>query len=104
MDATCSHLDQIHDVEPSGPGCVECLASGGWWMHLRRCTTCGHIGCCDSSPSRNATKHAAETGHPIVQSYEPGEEWAWCYVDEAMLDEIPAFPGESPTEHYGPLI
>ena len=67
-------------IPPSGPGCVECLATGGWWFHLRRCASCGHIGCCDSSPSQHASHHAADVGHPIVQSYEPGEDWFWDYV------------------------
>ena len=86
MAVTCSHLDLIADVPPSGPGCVECMASGGRWVHLRRCTECGHIGCCDSSPNTHATKHSLATGHPIVQSYEPGEDWYWCYVDEAAFE------------------
>ncbi|MCF6734896.1 UBP-type zinc finger domain-containing protein, partial [Blastococcus sp. KM273129] len=62
------------EVPPSGTGCVECEADGGWWFHLRRCARCGHIGCCDSSPSRHARAHAAATGHPVVCSFEPGEE------------------------------
>jgi hypothetical protein len=71
---------------PSGSGCVECLASGGWWFHLRRCARCGHIGCCDSSPSQHARHHAAEVGHPVVQSYEPGEDWFWDYAMEEPVD------------------
>jgi hypothetical protein len=66
-------------VPPSGTGCVECDAAGGWWVHLRRCTQCGHIGCCDSSPSQHATAHAAATGHPVIRSFEPGEDWFWNY-------------------------
>ena len=70
-------------VPPSGPGCVECLAEpDGWWLHLRRCTACGHIGCCDSSPSQHATGHYEQTGHPLVRSYEPGEDWFWNYRTE----------------------
>ncbi|MFD9825972.1 UBP-type zinc finger domain-containing protein [Tsukamurella tyrosinosolvens] len=69
-------------VPPSGAGCVECDAAGGWWVHLRRCAKCGHIGCCDSSPSRHASAHARASGHPIVQSFEPGEAWFWDYVSE----------------------
>ena len=66
--------------KPSGDGCVECLASPkGWWFHLRRCAECGHIGCCDSSPSQHASKHAAATGHPIIASFEPGEDWFYDY-------------------------
>ena len=73
-------------VAPSGTGCVECLADGGWWVHLRRCAQCGHIGCCDSSPSQHATAHNAETGHPVIQSFEPGEGWFWSYVTEEIID------------------
>jgi len=68
-------------VAPSGNGCVECLASNGWWLHLRRCAQCGHIGCCDSSPSQHATKHF----HPIAASFEPGEAWFWNYETEQMI-------------------
>jgi len=68
-------------VAPSGTGCVECDAAGGWWVHLRRCAQCGHIGCCDASPHRHATAHANATGHPIIRSLEPGELWSWCYID-----------------------
>lgn len=73
-------------VPPSGPGCVECLASEGWWFHLRRCAQCGHIGCCDSSPSQHASQHARESGHPIVQSFEPDEGWFWDYVERDYAD------------------
>ena len=68
------------DVPPSGDGCAECLAAGGWWLHLRRCAQCGHVGCCDSSPERHASRHAREEGHPIAQSFEPGEDWFWDYA------------------------
>jgi hypothetical protein len=73
-------------VPPSGAGCVECDAVGGWWVHLRRCAQCGHIGCCDSSPEQHASKHAADSGHPIVQSFEPGENWFWDYTSEDYYD------------------
>jgi hypothetical protein len=75
---------------PVADGCVECLAIGARWVHLRRCASCGHIGCCDSSPNRHASKHATAVGHPLVQSFEPGEDWYWCYVDEvgAELPEL----------------
>jgi hypothetical protein len=66
-------------VGPSGTGCVECLAAQGWWVHLRRCAQCGHIGCCDSSPAQQATHHCEETGHPVVRTFEPGEDWFWDY-------------------------
>jgi hypothetical protein len=72
-----------HDIDPaaapSGTGCAECLATGGWWLHLRRCAKCGHIGCCDSSPSRHATGHFEATGHPVIASFEPGEDWFYDY-------------------------
>jgi hypothetical protein len=81
---------------PSGAGCVECLASDGWWFHLRRCADCGHVGCCDSSPSQHASRHAAETAHPIVQSYEPGEDWFWDYTTSEYLDG----PALTPPRHH----
>jgi uncharacterized UBP type Zn finger protein len=85
--AACSHLDQIAFVDPPGEiaGCAECLKTGGRWVHLRMCHTCGTIGCCDSSPGRHASRHAQQTGHPVARSVEPGEDWSWCYVDEVML-------------------
>jgi hypothetical protein len=70
-------------VPPSGTGCVECLAAGGWWLHLRRCAECGHIGCCDTSPSQHATAHYKESGHAVIQSFEPGEEWFYDYDTDA---------------------
>lgn len=82
----CAHLDQIRDVRPSANGCEDCLRIGAWWVHLRLCLTCGHVGCCDSSPNRHASKHARTTGHPLVQSLEPGEDWIWCYVDEVAFE------------------
>lgn len=87
----CTHLDQTGDVTPSGDGCEDCLASGGRWVHLRVCMTCGKVGCCDSSPNRHATAHHADSGHPIVQSYEPGEDWWWCYLDEVAF-RVPGAP------------
>ena len=83
----CTHLDMIQEVTPSAEGCEECLQTGDWWVHLRLCLTCGHVGCCDSSPNKHATKHAKATGHPIVESFEPGEDWQWCYVDEVFVRE-----------------
>ena len=88
MAVACSHLDEILDPPPRAEGCEECLAMGGHWLHLRRCMACGHIGCCDSSPNKHASKHARTIAHPIVQSFEPGEDWLWCYVDEVGF-EIP---------------
>ena len=87
MSAACTHTDQIELVELPAEiaGCEDCLAIGGRWLHLRMCTSCGKIGCCDSSPNKHATKHARETEHPVVRSAEPGEDWFWCYVDEVMV-------------------
>ena len=79
---TDPHLAAIRDVVPSAAGCEDCLRIGDSWVHLRLCLTCGHVGCCDSSPNRHARKHFRAIGHPIVQSFEPGEFWRWCYVDE----------------------
>jgi hypothetical protein len=73
-------------IPPSGTGCVECLADGTWWLHLRRCAACGHIGCCDSSPNQHATAHSAETGHPVIRSFEPGESWFWSYETNEFID------------------
>jgi len=86
MTGTCAHLDTITDVAASDDGCTDCLAIGGRWVHLRRCTECGHVGCCDSSPNTHATKHFHATGHPLVQSFEPGEDWFWCYVDDTFFE------------------
>ena len=85
------------DVPPSGTGCLECDADNGWWVHLRRCTQCGHIGCCDTSPSQHATKHAKATGHPIIRSFEPGESWFWDYGNDQMYESGPAL---APPEHH----
>ena len=83
---SCQHLDMIHEVTPSGTGCVECLAMGASWVHLRLCRTCGHVGCCDQSPGKHATKHFHATQHPIIEGYDPPEHWGWCYVDEVFFD------------------
>jgi hypothetical protein len=83
---TCTHLDQIVvDVPTDFEGCEECLKTGDHWVHLRVCRRCGVVACCDSSPNRHASKHAAASGHPIVSSLEPGEDWSWCYVDEVAF-------------------
>ncbi|WP_315097964.1 UBP-type zinc finger domain-containing protein [uncultured Cellulomonas sp.] len=73
-------------VPPSGTGCVECDATDGWWFHLRRCATCGHVGCCDTSPAQHATAHYRETGHPVVRTFEPGEDWFWSYPADDYVD------------------
>ena len=84
MSATCTHLDRIEitQLPENIAGCEDCLKIGSTWVHLRMCQTCGHIGCCDSSPNRHASAHARTDEHPIVRSAEPGETWSWCYVDE----------------------
>jgi uncharacterized UBP type Zn finger protein len=83
----CTHLDSVEIVEVPAeiPGCEECLKLGDRWVHLRMCTSCGKIGCCDSSPNRHASRHARDDGHPIVRSAEPGEDWSWCFVDEVAF-------------------
>ena len=82
----CTHTEMIRDVEPSTTeGCEDCLRDGGRWVHLRLCLSCGHVGCCDSSPNRHASRHAADAQHPLVQSFEKGEDWIWCYVDEVAM-------------------
>jgi hypothetical protein len=95
MAVQCSHLDAIEIVDPPShiEGCEECLKAGSWWVHLRMCQSCGHIGCCDSSPGRHATKHAVTTDHPIMRSVEPGEDWSWCVVDQVMFVVRPAAEG-----------
>ena len=86
MADTCTHLGTIGHVTPNTDGCEECLQMGAEWVHLRLCLTCGHVGCCDSSRYKHATKHFHRTTHPIVQSIEPGESWKWCYVDEVLIE------------------
>jgi uncharacterized UBP type Zn finger protein len=90
-DKACSHTDQIKvvAVRDNVTGCEDCLKIGGTWVHLRMCLTCGYVGCCNSSPNRHARKHWKSTGHPIIQSVEPGEDWVWCQVDETYLKELP---------------
>jgi hypothetical protein len=83
-------------VPPSGTGCVECDLDGGWWVHLRRCAQCGHVGCCDDSPSRHATAHATKAGHPVVQSFEPGETWFWNFQTGTLADG----PELAPPQHH----
>lgn len=87
MSQDCEHTSEvgINQLPESVDGCEDCLKTGGKWLHLRICLVCGHVGCCDSSPNRHATRHFEETGHPLIRSLEPGEEWSWCYVDEIGL-------------------
>ncbi|MEO6457002.1 MAG: ATP-binding protein [Chloroflexia bacterium] len=84
-EAQCSHLDTIHPIEPRTTGCEECMAAGNVWVHLRMCMTCGHVGCCDDSEHKHATGHFLETDHPLIHSFEPGEDWLWCYKDQILL-------------------
>jgi uncharacterized UBP type Zn finger protein len=82
----CSHLDTVADVAPGTPqGCEECLKMGSRWVHLRLCLACGHVGCCDSSPGRHATGHHEKSGHPVMRTFEPGEDWRWCFVDHVLV-------------------
>jgi hypothetical protein len=82
----CTHLDQVDiDAQPSADGCEDCLASGGRWRHLRMCRVCGHVGCCDSSPNKHASAHFASVGHPLMSSFEPAEDWWWCFADDASF-------------------
>jgi len=83
----CSHLDQVQITElpASVDGCEDCLRDGGKWLHLRICLTCGHVGCCDSSPGRHASRHAEAASHPLIRSLEPGEEWSYCFIDDAGM-------------------
>jgi hypothetical protein len=97
MALKCTHLDQIQDVTPGTAGCEECLQTGDRWLHLRLCRTCGHVGCCDQSKNRHATKHFKATAHPIIEGYDPPEGWGWCYVDEEF------FEFDAPTPHPGPI-
>lgn len=86
---TCVHLDQVADVEPSTTeGCEDCLRDGTRWVHLRECLSCGHVGCCDSSPGRHATAHYRGTQHPLMRSMEAGEDWGWCYPDQIVLAPV----------------
>ena len=85
----CEHVSEIKQVQPSADGCEDCLKIGGRWVHLRLCESCGHVGCCDSSPNTHATKHFRETGHPIVRSFEPGEDWGYCYADDMFYETLP---------------
>ena len=86
MTRPCTHRSQMLDVTPRTRGCEECLKIGSRWVHLRLCRSCGHVGCCDSSPNRHATRHFQATGHPVITSFEPGEHWSWCYVDQVEVE------------------
>jgi uncharacterized UBP type Zn finger protein len=88
MPESCQHLDQIKIKHTAKQGCEECLKMGDRWVHLRLCLSCGHVGCCDSSKNKHATKHFHASKHPLVRSIEPGEAWVWCYVDNEVVGEI----------------
>ena len=94
MTETSEFIDP--SVPPSGAGCVECDENGWWWVHLRRCAKCGHIGCCDDSLHTHATKHYEATGHAIIRSFEPGEEWFWDYA----TDDYASGPALAPPEAH----
>jgi len=96
MTQSCAHLDTVVDVTPSSDGCEDCLRINGRWVHLRLCMSCGHVGCCDNSPNRHATAHwHAHRDHPLIRSYEPGEDWWWCYADELFFELEGAPPAPS---------
>lgn len=96
MADRCTHVDTARAVTPSGNGCQDCLATGDSWVHLRLCMSCGHVGCCDSSPNRHATAHwRSHEDHPVVRSFEPGEDWWWCYADGLLFDVPSAGPAPS---------
>jgi len=83
----CNHIKNLKKVTPkTSEGCEECLKIGDEWVHLRLCLTCGHVGCCDSSKNKHATKHFKETSHPIIRSFEKGEKWMWCYIDKLFIE------------------
>ena len=90
MPAECSHLSQIKVTHTDKHVCEDCIVTGDEWLHLRMCLTCGHVGCCDSSPNQHATKHFRHTQHPLVRSAEPGETWTWCYLDQIEPGELEA--------------
>ena len=85
MPGKCKHLSEVRKVTPNSQGCEDCLKTGESWVHLRMCMSCGHVGCCDSSKNKHATKHFNATSHPVMKSLQPGEQWGWCYVDEIYL-------------------
>lgn len=85
-EAACEHVARAGNPAPRTPqGCEECLAAGDSWVHLRLCLECGHVGCCDSSKNKHASRHYHATHHPVVRSFQPGEDWRWCFVDELFV-------------------
>jgi uncharacterized UBP type Zn finger protein len=102
MTNPCPHLtpEHVHAVQPSALGCEDCLKTGDTWVHLRICSECGHVGCCDNSKNKHATRHFHTSQHPIIQSFEPEEEWGWCYPDQIYFDSLGPAPNQS-GRHYG---
>ena len=90
MAQECTHLDSIKVTQTDIHVCEDCIKTGDTWVHLRMCLTCGHVGCCDSSPNKHASKHANQSDHPLIRSIEPGEHWVWCYVDQIVPGELEA--------------
>jgi hypothetical protein len=85
MPVTCTHLDEIRDVGRGLNVCPQCVEIGSTWVHLRQCLSCGQTGCCSDSPNTHASKHADATGHPVMRSLEPDEDWMWCFPDEQQF-------------------
>ena len=85
----CEHVAHLTPVDPVSEGCEDCIRIGSGWVHLRTCEICGHVGCCDNSPNRHATKHYRATSHPVIKSKEPGEDWGYCYVDDKFYERLP---------------
>lgn len=100
MSYQCTHVSTIRDVRPRTKGCEECLEIGQEWFHLRLCRECGHVGCCDQSIGKHATKHFHETKHPIMEGYDPPEGWGWCYVDKIMIELPDQTPQVGPIPRY----
>jgi uncharacterized UBP type Zn finger protein len=100
MADQCTHLDAVRTVVPGTLGCQECLETGDWWVHLRLCRSCGHVGCCDDSPNRHASAHFHERGHPIIEGYDPPEGWGWCYVDEQEVELPDQTPQNGPIPRF----
>lgn len=98
MEAECEHVDLIQEVTPHADGCEDCLKTGDTWVHLRLCMICGHVGCCDYSKNKHATKHFQSTNHPVMKSFEPGEDWGYCYAHEIPLDAR-KWPVNGPVAH-----
>lgn len=98
--SSCSHKNEIRTVTPGTLGCEECLESGSMWVHLRLCRTCGHVGCCDSSPNKHARKHYHRTRHPVIEGYDPPEGWGWCYVDDIEVELPDRTPQRGPIPKF----